>query len=234
MSARVGQRVSFSSRPSSFWESDSDSDSDYDESLGDEHEYSEWRDCLRGMEAKYPRDGSAVRVATGTSGTATPAEKGEYALPRRDSQGHIAVDHAPYSDPPPAYETTVRQPPAPVPSKLSQTKNGAYLEFFLALSEDVQKNPRSVIDRISRWLLDPESPRFWIPFGLSIRGLAQEELEKYKYARQDYVEALLRFYHLRWEQGEAAVDRLKANVRFMEFRLVTLGGVVPTDKTKQE
>ncbi|KAF8601609.1 hypothetical protein BDV93DRAFT_445480 [Ceratobasidium sp. AG-I] len=146
-------------------------------------------------------------------------------LPRRDSQGHIAVDHSPYLDPPPAYEAAVvRQPTIAVAPLLSQTKNGNHLEFFLALSEDVQNNPRQVIDYITNWLLDPQSPRFWTPFGLSIRGLAHEELERCTHAKQDYAEALRRFYHLRRELGEAAVDRLKANVRFMEFRLKTLGG----------
>lgn len=97
------------------------------------------------MEEKYPREGTRVRVSTGQSGTATPEAQVEepkhtpMSLPRRDSQGHIAVDHSPYPDPPPSYETVVaHQPTIAVAPLLSQTTNGMHLEFFLALSTEVQ------------------------------------------------------------------------------------------------
>ncbi|KAG8707898.1 hypothetical protein FRC08_000225 [Ceratobasidium sp. 394] len=247
-SSQSMQSSSSSSSGSSFWDVDSGSDSEYDA----QHEYSEWRDCLRGMEAKYPRGG------VGLSGTHTPSGKCDAIEPVRRRQGVLsssqdlvaqpesettrsASSMCSYRDDPPEYEVAIgeRQDKAhrsmpPAATRLAQTKNGAHLALFQTLAAGVEKNPHGVVHRISQWLMDPQSPEFWIPFGLSIRGLAHEQLGRGKYAQKDYAEGLRRFYHLRHERGEASVSRLKENVRFMKFRIVTLGGVVPTDRTKKQ
>ncbi|KAG8722784.1 hypothetical protein FRC09_005718 [Ceratobasidium sp. 395] len=239
---------SSSSSGSSFWDAESGSDSEYNDA---QDEYSEWRDCLRGMEAKYPRGGAGTTVAhipTEKSDVVEPAQQRQgvmrsdedlVARPKSDSPRPSSSMHS-YPDDPPTYEVAIgkipskkQRPSPPTVIELSQTKNGAHLVLFQKLAEEVEKNPYWVIHSISQWLMDPESPEFWKPFGLSIRGLAHEQIERGKFAQKDYAEGLRRFHRLKHEQGEAAVERLKANVRFMEFRIVTLGGVVPTDRTKK-
>ncbi|KAG9082505.1 hypothetical protein FRC06_004958, partial [Ceratobasidium sp. 370] len=145
---------SSSSSGSSFWDVDSGSDPEYDA----RHEYSEWRDCLRGMEAKYPRGG------VGTSGTHTPSGKCDAIEPVRRRQGALRSGqdlvaqpesetprpsssmHS-YPDDPPTYEVAVgetqsktHQPSHPVGAvQLAQTKNGAHLALFQTLAAEVEK-----------------------------------------------------------------------------------------------
>ncbi|QRV83768.1 hypothetical protein RhiJN_11784 [Ceratobasidium sp. AG-Ba] len=240
---------SSSSSRSSFWDTGTDSESEYDAS----HEFSEWRECLRGMEAKYPRGKAGGTVKHKPSGKCDAAESvqrqgvlrpsediGSRSPPESWPQPQATTEMRAYTDDPPAYEVAVgdvykkpNRSTVSVAAQLAKTKDGAHLALFQSLAEDVQKNPYIVIHRISKWLMDPESPSFWIPFGLSIRGLAHEQIDRNKYAQKDYAEGIRRFYQLRQERGETVVHRLKANVRFMEFRIKKLGGAVPIDRTSR-
>ncbi|KAG8739216.1 hypothetical protein FRC10_005873 [Ceratobasidium sp. 414] len=230
-SSQSMQSNSSSSSGSSFWDAGSDSDPESDA----QHEYSEWRDCLRGMEAKYPRGGvgtPVTHVHSGKYDAVEPVRRRQGVLrssqdlaaqPEPETPRPASSMHS-YPDEPPAYEVAVAErqgkthrPSPPAAVQLAQTKNGAHLALFQTLAADVGKNPHGVIHRISQWLMDPQSPEFWMPFGLSIRGLAHEQLGRDKYAQKDYAEGLRRFYHLRYERGEASVDRLKENVELYQL-----------------
>jgi hypothetical protein len=156
---------SSSSSGSSFWDSgpDSESDSEHDAP----NEYSEWRDCLRGMEAKYPRGAGETHTPAGKCDVVESQRRqgvshpGEVLIsePELEPPQPVAPMHS-YSDDPPTYEVAVGEPQrATVPSapnesasRLAQTKDGAHLALFQTLAEDVQKVSASCLN--SRLLTD--------------------------------------------------------------------------------
>jgi len=75
---------------------------------------------------------------------------------------------------------------------------------------------------MSVWLSDPNSPRFWAPFALSIRGFAYEVIDEWDLARMDYVQGLRLYESLAMELGKETVKSMESNVSFMRIRIRTL------------
>lgn len=80
----------------------------------------------------------------------------------------------------------------------------------------------AVIAQLSAWLSDENSPRFWAPFALSIRGFAYEVMDEWELARMDYVEGLRLYDALAEEVGKENAKRMESNVNFMRIRIRTL------------
>ncbi|KAG8932781.1 hypothetical protein FRC03_003317 [Tulasnella sp. 419] len=111
-------------------------------------------------------------------------------------------------------------------SIIAGTTNGDALLLFNGLAGVVRQNPVQVVEKVTTWLDQPESPKFWAGFAYSLRGCAREEMDESYLAREDYSEGVQCFEKLEEELGSQNVERLRNNVSFMNARLRMLGGRV--------
>ncbi|KZS87814.1 hypothetical protein SISNIDRAFT_498306 [Sistotremastrum niveocremeum HHB9708] len=105
-----------------------------------------------------------------------------------------------------------------------------HLLLFQKLGASLRDDPTSVIVQLSDWLSDPMSPRLWVPFAYSMRGLAYEELNNIKMAKHDYTAGMLAYEELSRDLGPKVASRMTNNVTFMEARKRALPEVPPTPK----
>jgi hypothetical protein len=87
------------------------------------------------------------------------------------------------------------------------------------MGHSLRHDSTAVIAQLSVWLSDPNSPRFWAPFALSIRGFAYEVMDESDLARMDYVKGLLLYDSLAMELGKDTVKRMESNVNFIRIRM---------------
>jgi hypothetical protein len=93
-----------------------------------------------------------------------------------------------------------------------------HLVVFQNCAAQLRSDPQGVISRLTEWLSDKDSPRFWAPFAFSIRGLAYENLNDWKMAKHDYAAGMRIYNELEEEQGKEKTGRLQGNARFMLSR----------------
>jgi hypothetical protein len=83
----------------------------------------------------------------------------------------------------------------------------------------LRHDPTAVTARLSSWLADPNSPHFWAPFALSMRGFAYEVMDELDLARMDYAKGLRLYDSLAMELGKETVKRMESNANFMRIRI---------------
>ncbi|KAF8511538.1 hypothetical protein JB92DRAFT_2934194 [Gautieria morchelliformis] len=93
------------------------------------------------------------------------------------------------------------------------------LALFQSMGKLLRHNPTAVTARLSAWLADPNSPHFWAPFALSMRGFAYEVMDELDLARMDYAKGLRLYDSLAMEMGKEAVKRMESNANFMRIRI---------------
>ncbi|KAF8584312.1 hypothetical protein K439DRAFT_1633684 [Ramaria rubella] len=104
----------------------------------------------------------------------------------------------------------------------SALQKNPHLVLFHSMGQLLRHDPTAVIARLSSWLSDPSSPRFWGPFALSIRGFAYEIMDELDLARMDYVVGLRLYDAVSRDMGKETVKRMESNVNFMRIRIRTL------------
>jgi hypothetical protein len=95
-----------------------------------------------------------------------------------------------------------------------------------------------VIHRLTEFLTDQDTPKFWAPFAYSIRGLAYEYVNDWKMAKHDYSAGMRVYAELEEEfvkkvesgggdkngmrEEKERLRRMQTNVEFMKTRKSSL------------